>query len=139
MLLLHPRPELPLRVVVRIRRRGDESLDQFDGVAARFPGDRADSIEFPGEPGLLLVEMIELCVAPRNRRGIVPDLRGERAPAVFEGEHDFVPYRSELHRVPRGRPGPGGHGGHYSALMPAAFTIGHHFSISPFWNAAMPA
>src|SRR5258708_33776020 len=128
--LLHPRSGLALRIVVRIRRRGDESRDQFEGVAACFPGERADSIELPGEPGLLFVEVIELRVAPRNRRGIVPDLRGERAPAVFEVERDFIPHRRELGRVPLDVRFD------HSGLMPAAFTTGHHFSISALGNAA---
>src|SRR5207249_3669168 len=82
----------------------DESLDQFDGVFAleARTGERADPVQVAGEPRLLLVEVIELRVAPRNRRRIVPDLRGERAPAVFEVELDFVPHRRELGGVPRG-------------------------------------
>jgi len=101
MLLLHPRPELPLRVVVRIRCRGDEIARSIRWCRRAFSRRPRRFDRAPGEPGLLLVEVIELRVAPRDRRGIVPDLRGERAPAVFEVEHDFVPHRSELHRVPR--------------------------------------
>src|SRR5204862_1461531 len=98
---------------------------------APLPGTRAEAVQIAGEPRLLLVEVIELRIAARNRRRIVPDLRGESAPEVLEVEPDFVPHRLELHRVRRGfRRGAGVHGGLHSGLMPAAFTMGHHFSIS---------
>jgi len=50
-------------------RGSDEALDRF--------AIRAEAVEVAGEPPLLLVQVVELRVAARDRRGIGPDFRGE--------------------------------------------------------------
>src|SRR6266702_6600219 len=92
-LRLQARPEPLLRGIVRVRRRSDESLDQLDVVSAleALFGERGDSIELAGEPRLLLVKMVELRVAARNRRGVVADLLVDRFLSAEQISLDFLP------------------------------------------------
>jgi len=94
-LRLQARPEPLLRSIVRIGRRSDESLDQLDVVSAleALFGERVDSIELPGESRLLLVKMIELRVAARNRRGLASDLLADNALAATQIVPNLPPQR----------------------------------------------
>src|SRR5437016_10790750 len=94
-LRLQARPELLLRGIVRVRRRSDESLDQLDVVSAleALFGERGDSIELAGEPRPLLVKMIELHVAARNRRGVASDLLADNALAATQLVPNLLPQR----------------------------------------------
>src|SRR5690349_20386110 len=95
----HARSELALRGVVGIRRGGNEALDRLDHLGAPSRLGVADPLQLACEPDLLLVQMIELRVAPGNRRRIAADFRSEGAPPRVQVLPDGLAQRGERHQV----------------------------------------